>query len=207
MINSLLLFVVLSATPQEHQLNAVLDPKEVTVKRLNLEVTIKPIKQPGRKVTLIVKDNQEEKLNNVVKNKEKIVKLNFLPNVPYHAYIVPFEDLETADKLKELAKNNNAVQMYPTFSDIPFMINGRVVVNIKLNQLDKLKDFVRQHNLEMEDFSDRPISTLGNNTLGAHFLYINDNSDVLDVFELVKLLESQEWVRHAYLDSPVVPLR
>lgn len=205
---SLLVSVLLSATPQEHQVERVLAPQVVTLQRLdrgarNVEIKIRPVEQADRNVTLIVPNDAEGlvKLGGTLKNTERLVQVS--PNGPvrkFTVYMVPFADLQDAAKLKELAKDNKTVQMYPTFIDPPFAINGKVLVNVKFLQKDKLQAFVAAHNLLLE-------AVVENNVFGTYFLQVTDKSDLLDVFEVLKSVEQEDWIHRASLDVPLVPLR
>jgi hypothetical protein len=204
---SLLLATILSATPQEHQVENVINPKAVEISRLDrgnhtTEVKLRPVLQSERNVTLIVPNDADGlvKLGNTLKSKDRLKTVSVSPNRKFSVYLVPFEDLQDAAKLKELAKENKTVQMYPTFIDPPFAINGKVLVNVKLLEKDRLKDFVEKHKLVME-------SIVENNIFGTYFVQITDASDLLDVFALLEAIEKEAWVNRVALDLPVVPLR
>lgn len=213
MLSSLLLTVVLSVapypvdTPQEHQLKNVLTPKTVELTRLDrgnhtVQARLRPVLQAERNVSLVVPNTADGlvKLGNTLKTRERLKPVLLGANRKFHVYLVPFEDLKEVDKLKELAKENKMVQMYPTFIDSPFVINGKVLVNVKLLQKEKLENFVKEHKLQME-------SIVENNIFGTYFLNVTDESNLLDVFEVLAEVENKDWIDRASLDLPLVPLR
>ena len=175
MFSSLLLAaVIISATPQEYQVENVINPKtiEVTVfDRLQGDfvrpghgkMTLVPTDggmNDVRAVTLIVpnSDDGRLKLANSIKNRDRLKPLVLGPNRKFLVYTIPFEDLQDAAKLKELAKENKSVQMYPMFRTVvgdtlvPVLvpINGKVIVNVKLLEKQSLKNFVDSHKLGLE---------------------------------------------------------
>jgi hypothetical protein len=205
MLNMILSLALLGATPQEHQLEAVLSPKEVsvvgddniTLHRPRRE-TLKPVEGADRKVTLIVPSDLEgqKKLVTVLKTNQNVKELIDDKNKTFHLYEVPFADLKDAATLRDLAKKNEAVQMYPTFKNSPYKVSGVVLINLKVvkrkalgENKDKFEAFVKEHNL---------VST---ELLPDRFaLQITDKSDILDVWALLETLHTKDWVQRVTLD-------
>ena len=117
-------------------------------------------------------------------------------------------DLQDAAKLKELAKENKSVQMYPMFRTVvgdtlvPVLvpINGKVIVNVKLLEKQSLKNFVDSHKLGLE-------AHVENNIFGTYLLNVTDESDLLDVFAVMEALVKENWVQVTRLDVTLLPLR
>lgn len=205
MLNMILSLALFAATPQEHQLESVLTPKEVSVvgdDNLTLHRprrdTLKPVEDADRKVTLIVPSDLEgqKKLTNVLKTNANLKELINDKNKTFHLYEVPFADLKDAATLRDLAKKNESVQMYPTFKNSPYKISGVVLVNLKVlkrkalgDNKDKFEAFVKEHNL---------IST---EILPDRFaLQITDKSDILDIWALLESLHNKDWIQRVTLD-------
>ena len=117
MFSSLLLAaVIISATPQEHQVENVINPKTVDLTVLERgpgHASMKLVPTDGgadgsRLVTLIVPNNDDGrvKLSNTIKTRDRMKPLVLGPNRKFLVYTIPFEDLQDAAKLKELAKEN-----------------------------------------------------------------------------------------------------
>ena len=217
MISFLLSALIISATPQEHQVENVFNPKIVEVTILERgrgnngsSIKLSPTVSGGldgiRLITLIVPNNADgvSKLNNTLKSKERLSPISIGPNRNFLVYSVPFEDLQDEAKLKELAKENKTVQMYSMFRTerlrVPVIVNGKVFVNVNLLEKNKLKNFAEQHKLELLDH-------IENSVLGAYFLRVTDESDLLDVFAILESLSKEDWVAVSRLDFPLLPLR
>jgi hypothetical protein len=219
MFSSLLLAaVIISATPQEHQVENVINPKTVDLTVLERgpgHASMKLVPTDGgadgsRLVTLIVPNNDDGrvKLSNTIKTRDRMKPLVLGPNRKFLVYTIPFEDLQDAAKLKELAKENKSVQMYPMFRTVvgdtlvPVLvpINGKVIVNVKLLEKQSLKNFVDSHKLGLE-------AHVENNIFGTYLLNVTDESDLLDVFAVMEALVKENWVQVTRLDVTLLPLR